>query len=165
LPETGDQIDFAIASFGFGGTNGNGSFVNGLVEGDGFNIGGGFANSTNAVFFNLNSAGTTLNDNTNVILDGIAQYANAAALATAVSGAGSFSFRNGGVGAHNDVDILVAYQTGSGVNIARVDIDNTNNFTIHNTAANANVVVHAEDLVHLTGVTLASLDPHNIFFL
>jgi hypothetical protein len=64
-----------------------------------------------------------------------------------------------------DLHILVAYDASAGsahaVNIADVDLVNT---TSSNQSSTANLNVYASDMVHLTGVSLASLTSANINF-
>jgi hypothetical protein len=175
----GDVINFALASFGYGGNTpfGSGAVVEGLVNGEGDNLNTfdpgpsngwlGVFHSTDAIFQNVNSSGiVSLNDLTNVVLDGIATYANAAALSAALVTSGSiFSLLNP-IPAHEQFDVLFAYNaTGGGVNIAVEQFTNNNGFPIINTGIGENVISEAVDLVHIAGITLSQLDPHNIHFL
>ena len=167
----GDVINFALASFGYGEDTlwGSGSLVNGLVNGEGDNlntVASGIFHSTDAIFQNINSSGASLNDLTNVVLDGITPYANAAALSAAIVTSGSvWDFFNP-ILPGNTYEMLVAYNaTGGGVNIALEQFTNNNPFPIINTGIGSDVISEAVDLVHIAGITLSQLDPHNIHFL
>ena len=62
--------------------------------------------------------------------------------------------------------MLVAYNaTGGGVNIALEQFTNNNPFPTINTGIGSDVISEAVDLVHIAGITLSQLDPHNIHFL
>ena len=167
----GDVINFALASFGSGGYTpwGSGSYVNGLVNGEGDNlntVASGIFHSTDAIFQNINSSGVTLNDLTNVVLDGIAPYANAAALSAAIVSSGSVLDFFNPISPGNTYEMLIAYNaTGGGVNIALEQFTNNNPFPIINTGIGSDVISEAVDLVHIAGITLSQLDPHNIHFL
>jgi len=164
----GDVIDFALASFGYNEDNPiTGALQAGLVNGEGDYLNAsGIWNSTNPIFQNINSSGTPINDFTNVILDGIASYANAAALSAAVVNSGSFfTLPGNAMLPGHTYEMLVAYNaTGGGVNIALEQFTNENGFPIHNTGVGSAVISEAVDLVHIAGITLSQLDLHNIFF-
>jgi hypothetical protein len=60
---------------------------------------------------------------------------------------------------------LVAYSTGTGINIADVSVVNATGATQSSDSANANLTVTVHDLVHLTGTSsLGTLASHNIHF-
>jgi hypothetical protein len=103
--------------------------------------------------------GATATGHVDLILDGIndATFANAAALAAAINTTGVGNFILGAALSHgHQVDLLVAYYTGTEVNIADVEIQNTNSTgTITDTGATG-VHVYASDMVSLVGVTSLS---------
>ena len=80
------------------------------------------------------------------------------------SSSGNFLLFGSGVAAHTEVDILVAYQTGTSINIADVTLTNADSGASHKDTDLLNPVVH--DLVHITTTLgLANLTAHNIDFL
>ena len=103
-----------------------------------------------------------------VILDGLSTYSNAAALNSALhaAGVGDINLSDTGLVITGVVEhVLVAYGTGSGVNIADVELVNTSGATQTADTANAALSVTALDLVSLTGTTaLGDLVGHNIHF-
>ncbi len=112
----------------------------------------------------------------NVVLDAIGPiYANAAALQQALgtTAVGNLDLAGTGVQAHTEVDILVAYNTGTSVNIADVTLANTSGAALTDTAAIAalgtaagTVTLAVHDLVHITSTLgLANFSAHNIFFI
>ena len=118
------------------------------------------ANASGSTVF-LGTAGLTLGvgsaatttGHVDLILDGInaQNFANAAALAASIGTTGVGNFILGHAPTGGGVDLLVAYNTGTAVNIADVHISGTST----NTGADT---VTASDMVSLVGVTsLASL--------
>jgi hypothetical protein len=111
----------------------------------------------------------------NVVLDAIGPvYANAAALQQALgtTAVGNLDLAGTGVAAHTEVDILVAYNTGTSVNIADVTLANTSNAALTDTAAIAHLgtlsvpTLTVHDLVHITSTLgLANFSAHNIYFI
>jgi hypothetical protein len=99
--------------------------------------------------------GATTTGNVDLILDGIndATFANAAALAAAINttGVGNF-FLGANLTNGHQVDLLVAYYTGTEVNIADVEIQDVSGGTTANTGATG-VHVYASDMISLVGVT------------
>ena len=62
---------------------------------------------------------------------------------------------------------MIAYNTGTGANIADVTITNKTGVTqgfLGLDTANPNLTVTAVDLIHITGTDVSNLNPHNIFF-
>jgi hypothetical protein len=153
---TGDIVSFIFSAWGSGGTvNGTGTEL-GLVQGDAATP----VTTGSAVLGALQVAGTTLSASTNVVVDSVATYANAAALASALTNSsGHFSFTGAGLAANDDAHMLVAYSTGSSVDIADVEFDNT---TTAGQSDTAHLTVTASDMVQLIGVSLAALTAHNI---
>jgi hypothetical protein len=137
--------------------------VAGLVESDGATtMPLGFASYTTVGSSEGPSNPVSLAD---IINDNIGPiYANAQALQNALAQAGGNITLNGaGVAADHEVDILVAYTTGTSINIADVTLTNTTGSAVFDTDA-LNPVVH--DLVHIvTTLGLANLTAHNIDFL
>ena len=153
---TGDIVGFVFLAWGSGGTvNGSGTEL-GLVQGDAATpVGVG-----SAVLGFLEAAGATLSASANVVVDSVATYHNAAALASALmSSSGHFSFAGAGLSAKDDAHVLIAYSTGSSVDIADVEFDNTTSASQSDTG---HLTVTASDMVQLTGVSLAALTAHNI---
>src|SRR5262249_47867058 len=101
-----------------------------------------------------------------VTLDGIGTFANAAALQTSLTTTGNIIFNSGAGLMHNSLfHVLVAYGTGTGVNIADVELFNQTGVSQTVDTANPNITVIARDLVDLTGTTsLANVASHNIHF-
>jgi hypothetical protein len=145
---TGDIVSFIFSAWGSGGTvNGTGTEL-GLVQGDA------------ATPVTTGSAVLALAASTNVVVDSVATYANAAALASALTNSsGHFSFAGAGLAANDDAHMLIAYSTGSSVDIADVEFDNTTSASQSDTA---HLTVTASDMVQLVGVSLAALTAHNI---
>jgi hypothetical protein len=90
-----------------------------------------------------------------------ANLPNAAALASFLHSTGTALVTPTALANNQDFHILFAYSSGDGVNIADVDILNNSGA---NQTSTANMNVYASDLVHLTGVSLASLTEHNVQF-
>jgi hypothetical protein len=152
----GDIIGFDFMAWGSGGTvNGAGTEL-GLVQGDAetpVGVGG-------ATLDTVAAAGATLAANADLVEDGVATYADAAALASALSSdSGYFLLAGNGLAAHDEAHMLVAYSTGSSVNIADVLFDNTTSAAQVDTA---HLTVTASDMAQLGGLSLASLTAHNI---
>jgi hypothetical protein len=110
--------------------------------------------------------GTPLAD---VTLDGISTYANAAALQAQLTnpGVGDIMFFSKSIGpaAGDRFHVLVAYSTGTQINIADVSLFNGTGATQVADTANPNITVSVSDLIDITGVSsLLSLNAHNIFF-
>jgi hypothetical protein len=162
----GDELNFLLDAW-----NGDSSLLGAaqadLVTLDGFStIAPGAAQLSNL----WTNSGSTLNTSDNVLLyapsDASMQNAQqlAAQLRTAsdavvLPGSGMSGF----IGPGDDRHILVAYDAGNNaVNIADVDLVN---MSASNQSSTANLNVYASDMVHLTGVSLTSLTPDNIFFL
>ena len=101
-----------------------------------------------------------------VTLDHIGNYANAAALQTALTtlGVGDINFGNYAFPTNSIDHHLVAYNTGSGVNIADVELSTGGASFNTDTASGIGVTVH--DLVTLVGATdVAGMVPANIHFI
>jgi len=171
----GDTIVFGVSSWAgvaptvVGATT---YAVDGLVQSDGAT-----ANQTGnghaATYVQEGTANTVLTAVADVILDSIAPvYSNATALQAALltQAVGNIILAGGGVAAHTEADIMVAFNTPTGVDIADVQLNNLNDAAAQTntaafTAANgAALTVH--DLVHITSALgLANLTAHNIYFL
>jgi len=152
----GDVVGFNVTAWGSGGTVNVSGMELGLVQGDAATsvvVGG-------AALGSVAAAGATLAANANVVVDSVAIYANAAALASALSNSsGHLTFSGLGLWVGDDAHLLVAYSTGSSVNIADVKFDNT---TSAAQADTANLTVTASDMAQLVGVSLAALTAHNL---
>ena len=102
-----------------------------------------------------------------VTLDGISTFTSAAQLQASLTTTGNIHFWNGGIGSvpgHGVFHELVAYGTGTGVNIDDVTIVNTLGSTQPGNTNNPALTVTAHDLVDLVGTTsLGTLNAHNIF--
>jgi hypothetical protein len=152
----GDILGFDFMAWGSGGSvNGTGTEL-GLVQGDATTpVGVG-----SATLDSVAVAGATLAANANVVEDGVATYANATALASALSSdSGYLLLAGNGLAANDEAHMLVAYSTGSNVNIADVMLDNTTSAAQVDTA---NLTVTASDMAQLAGVSLTALTTHNI---
>jgi hypothetical protein len=102
--------------------------------------------------------GSTTSGHVDFILDGIndATFSGANALALSINTTGVGNFNLGAsLANHHEVNLLVAYYTGTEVNIADVEIYNNSGASITNTGATG-VEVFASDLVSLVGVTSLS---------
>jgi hypothetical protein len=102
-----------------------------------------------------------------VTLDNIATYANAGALQAALTtgGVGNINFGNYSFPVHSLDHHLVAYGTGTGVNIADVELFNQTGSGQLVDTANPSLTVIVHDLVDLVGTaSLGNLNPHNIQF-
>jgi hypothetical protein len=108
------------------------------------------------------SAGGTLSATANVIeLSGVT-FANAAALATALSSTFNLIFAGIGVASNNDVHMLFFYNDPSGnAHIADVDFENGSTAA---TSTSAVSKIVASDMVALVGVSATSLTANNIHF-
>ena len=156
-----DNLHFNVNAWSGGNTSGdlvNGASLTKIVD----------TSATGSTLF-LGTAGITLGSGSgstatghvDLILDGINNqaFAGAAALASAINTTGVGNFILGHALGHGGiVDMLVAYFNGTNVNIADVEIQNTNGGgSITDTGASG-VHVYASDMVSLVGVnSLASL--------
>ena len=84
-------------------------------------------------------------------------YSGASALAVALSHGQSATSIGSQFPDDTIIDILVAYNTGTGVNIADVELQNTNGGGSTTDTAASGMAVHATDLVSITGITLTQL--------
>jgi hypothetical protein len=110
---------------------------------------------TSTVLGSVQTAGAAVSATANVIVDGIASYANATALACALSGASSrLAFAGTDLGAKDSAHMLLAYSTGSNVDVADVEFNNASAISQGDTAL---LSVFACDMVQTTGVSLSSL--------
>jgi hypothetical protein len=161
----------------------------GLITSSGGSVQGSIgAVPTFATYVQEGTANTALTlANAQVVLDSIAPtYANAAALQAALQtqAIGNIVLNGAGVAAHTEADLLVAYNTGTGITIADVTFNNlAGNTAVNDTAAAstldvagpggstghvAGFVLSVHDLIHINttgGVGLANLATHNIGFL
>jgi len=154
------QVQFSELSWG------QAAGIHGLIEGD-----LAAAPLGNANTFLLGSSGVTLNAATDLVLDNIATFANAAALtgsALGVSNGGSFNFAAATVAA-NSYHLLIAYSTGvvDGAGLTVVNVADVDFFGNGTTNTNGMVVLAAHDVASLhlhTGTTVTGIDASNIFF-
>ncbi len=176
----GDTIVFGVASWATGTATSPAGIlaVHGLVMDDGATSMV-LSVSTPTIYDTVGSAAPPSGPLTlaNVVLDAIGPvYANAAALQQALgtTAVGNIILAGGfGVAAHTEVDILVAYNTGTSVNIADVTLANTSGAALTDTAAIAalgtaagTTTLAVHDLVHITSTLgLANFSAHNIFFI
>jgi hypothetical protein len=175
----GDTIVFAVASWATGAATSPAGItsIDGLVMDDGATTMV-FSVTTPTVYDTVGSAFPPSGQLTlaNVVLDAIGPvYANAAALQQALGthAVGNLDLAGTGVAAHTEVDILVAYNTGTSVNIADVTLANTSAAALTDTAAIAalgtaagTVTLAVHDLVHITSTLgLANFSAHNIYFI
>ena len=148
---THDAVTFDVLAW-----NSGGHFGGGL---DDANSLGTIGATSTATAFNVGIAGEHIDTSADVVLNSIpSSYTDAAALATALSTETVGNFNLGTALPHGDIiDILVAYNTGTGVNIADVELQNTNvGGSLTDTAASG-MAVHATDLVSITGIALTQL--------
>ena len=146
------------------------SFDHGLTYGDGNStvldllvIHSGFVPP--ATVIDMTTAGATLSATANVMEVTGATFANAAALAGALSSTYQLTFAGTGVAANTDAHMLLIYNDPSGnAHIADVDFENGANGSAATTTAAVTKIV-ASDMVDLVGVSAASLTAHNIHFL
>jgi hypothetical protein len=150
-----DNLDFNVAAWGGIGPQ-SGQLVNGVT----LDAISDASASGSTVFLGTpgetlgTGAAATTTGHVDLILDGIDNeaFANAAALAAAINttGVGNFILGTGLEHGH-EIDLLVAYYTGTQVNIADVEIQNTNGSgSITNTGASG-VHVYASDILSLEG--------------
>jgi hypothetical protein len=122
-----------------------------------------------ATFVDVGTANTKLTiGDADVILDDIApNYANAAALKTALltKAVGNIVLFDD-VDAHTEVDLLVAYNTTTGINIADVTLNNLGSGTEKtDTSEFTAATLQVHDLIHITTTLgLANFATHNIAF-
>ena len=117
-----------------------------------------------ATVIDITTAGATLSTTANVMQVTGANFANAAALAGALSSTYQLTFAGTGVAANTDAHMLFLYNDPSGnAHIADVDFENGANATAATTTAAVTKIV-ASDMVELVGVSAASLAAHNIHF-
>ena len=141
--------------------------LKGLVETDGQTQ---ILHHTAPDFVQVGTANTALTAKADIILDGISDYANASQLESALLNyaGGNIVLYGTGVAKYSQVDILVAYSTGSSIKIADVTLDNDTNHSIVDTSlfhgSAGSIQVH--DLITLTGQgTSLALEPTNIHFI
>ena len=134
---THDNVDFHASAFL------TGAGYDGLTTGGDANI----TAATPMAIQTVTSSGVVINMPTTVIADGIATYANAAALVTDLNGPNGVIFATGSANAR---DMLVAYSDGTNTHIADVHFGASPGTTVGHTLS-------AQDLVVLTGVSLASV--------
>ena len=92
-----------------------------------------------------------------VTLDGITTYGSAAALQTGLTTTGAILFNGGAtLAAHSVFDVLVAYGTGTGVDIADVTLFNNHAAPNPVLTNNGLITVSVHDLVDLAGVRWAA---------
>jgi len=164
-----DAIIFTAAAW-----NGASSVGNAAVDGDLVDLGGdivlaaGFEPSSaqlSAVWVN-SASNNTLQSSDNVLLyaPSDASVQSALQLAVQLHTASDAVTLPAGIPAGQDRHILVAYNVGAtnAVNIADVDLVNSTGLEQTSTAG---LHVYASDMVHLTGVSLASLAHYNIAFI
>ncbi len=108
------------------------------------------------------AAGGTLSATANVIELTGGTFANATALATALSSTANLTFAGTGVPANTDVHMLFLYNDGSG-NAHVADVDFENGSTAATTTFAVSKIV-ASDMVELVGVSATSLTANNIHF-
>ena len=104
-----------------------------------------------------------------VVLDGITTYANASQLQSqlAIGTVGDIELAPTGVlGAHDIFHVLMAYSTGTQIDIADVSITNTSGAAITGIdTAKAGLSITVHDLVDITGMSnLGLLNPHDFTF-
>jgi hypothetical protein len=169
---TGDTINFNSLDWAVGALSAGTD--KGLVDNHGVHIGAGAGPST----LNLITAPGILSipfTQADVTLDGIANYASAQYLVQALQQSNVGNIVVGGLlTAGSEEHVLVAYNSGNGVNIADVTIQNisgsTQGFLGLNTADTTHLKVSAIDLVDITGtathndVSLGNITAHNLFF-
>jgi hypothetical protein len=160
----GDTITFAVSDWGT--TSSGVNTIAGLVGSDGKTAPGlGFATYVHA------NANTALTSTADIILDSISTYSNAAALQTALLTQGGNIILPTGtfVAPRTEVDILIAYATGNGINIADVTLNNLSGASGRTHTAEFTAEFGASltvnDLIHITtALGLNGFAAHNIFF-
>ena len=163
LGPTGDTVNIGFAGWAHsvGGLVGGGTaFGLEVADGSAF-VGAGAATLGSVVTLPGTNPGPV-----SVTLDGISTFANAGQLQTSLTTTGDILF-NGGATLipHSVFDVLVAYGTGTGVDIADVKLFNQTAAAQVVNTNNPNITVTAHDLVDLVGTTsLGTLNAHNIFF-
>ena len=163
LGPTGDTVNIGFAGWAHsvGGLIGGGTaFGLEVADGSAF-VGAGAATLGSVVTLPGTNPGPV-----SVTLDGISTFANAGQLQTSLTTTGDILF-NGGATLipHSVFDVLVAYGTGTGVDIADVKLFNQTAAAQVVNTNNPNITVTAHDLVDLVGTTsLGTLNAHNIFF-
>jgi hypothetical protein len=151
-----DNLNFNVDAWNFGLNTTHGDLVDGVALTPIAD-----ANASGSTLF-LGTPGITLgtgggvttSGHVDLILDGIndATFANAAALAAAIATTGVGNFILGTpLGNNHQVDLLVAYYTGTEVNIADVELQNSSGSTQTNTGAMTHV--YASDMISLVGVS------------
>jgi hypothetical protein len=194
---TGDTLAFNASDWAISSPGGlsSGGTAWGLETTDGFEVAFGFGTTQigsstggNAILCNIGTAGegtaSTTAPSAAVTLDSIGVYANASALVKALTTAsvGDIVFDQAFSLAKGDIEhILVAYNTGKGIDIADVTltalaaINNASGITGANAAdafaidtANPNLKVTAVDMVAIVGTSstlnVGLLGSHNIVF-
>jgi hypothetical protein len=161
LGATGDVLNIAPGSWALGTLFGGSGFDFGLLDNQGNLIG--FNHDASMALIAQPGATPNLAE---VTLDNIATYANAGALLAALKTptVGDINFGIG-IAPGELFHVLIAYGTGTGVNIADLSVLNTTGSGQLFETANANLTFSAHDLVDLVGTTsLGNLNPHNIHF-
>jgi hypothetical protein len=168
LSGTGDTVAFNSLDWAKGALSLGNDL--GLVDnyGNHINAGAGAA-SLNLVSTAGNGVLSLIGHQAEVTLDGIGNYANASYLQQALTtqNVGDITF-GGGLAKGSIEHELVAYNSGTGITIADVSIQNNtghNLFLAVNTSQSG-LTVTVTDLVHLTGTdtSIQTLTGHNIFF-
>jgi len=159
---TGDQINFSVGDWA-SGTLGSGAHDYGLLAASGAPIVAGTST------MQLVTAPGTAVPTAEVVLDGITTYANAAQLQSqlAVGTVGDIELAPAGtLGAGDIFHVLMAYSTGTQIDIADVSIMNTTGAAISGIdTAKAGLSISVHNLVDITGISnLGLLNPHDITF-
>jgi hypothetical protein len=173
VASTGDTINLYAADWAVGNLTTGHDF--GLVTNFGANIPSGAGTAHGAVLNLVNQPGVVIPFAADVTADGIGNYANAQYLQQALTSlnTGDLLFGLPGGFTNGSIEhVLIAYNSGSSVNIADVTIQNTSGHILGGIidTASHNVTVTATDLVHITGaatnndVNIGNLTSHNIFF-
>jgi hypothetical protein len=148
---TADTVNFSIGAWGSGGTNAATGTDHGLVTAGG----GAVATGSNAVAEFANP-GAIFNGNDSLIVLQQGTFANAGAVASALSN-GSYNLVLANALAQNDNEhILVGYNDTAG-SLRIADMDLTNYAVAAGTANIQQMTVDVSDMVQLMGVTAASL--------
>jgi hypothetical protein len=165
-----DVLQFAPYAWGSNATLSDSatSFDNGLTYGDGHSSVHDFHGVLGqsippATVVDITTANATLSATANVMEVTGATFANAAALAGALSNTYQLTFGGTGVAANTNAHMLFVYNDPSG-NAHVADVDFENGGTAATTTAAVTKIV-ASDMVELVGVSAASLTAHNIHFL
>jgi len=152
--DNGSTLNFNVDAWNAGVGNGGGGLTN-LNTMTSITASSALGNTVD-----IGAPGQVISSSADFIIDSIGTYANANALATALSQEtiGNFVFGHN-LSNSTIIDFLVAYNTGTGINIADVDLHNASGGNIKDTAAAT--TIFASDMVHLTGVTsLTDLGNH-----